>query len=201
MTRNDEATATSEEPKPNSGRRAVKIGTRLRTKRRSLGLTLDDVAGKAGLTRSFISDIERDQTSPSVASLLSLCEALGITIGSLFQESVGAVVRSNSRVPIEFGGIGVSDSLLSPGNKCRIQAIWSEMDPGATGGKELYRVQAEEEFVLVIQGAITMTLEDKDYTLKKGDAFTFDPRREHTFANASSSQKAIAVFAFTPPIY
>lgn len=164
-------------------------------------MTLDDVAKKAGLTRSFISDIERDRTSPSVASLLSLCDALALTVGSLFQESSDAVVRHDARVPIEFGGIGVSDSLLSPGRKSRIQAIWSEMEPGATGGEELYRVHAEEEFVLVIQGAVTMTVEGEKLVLKKGDAFTFDPRRQHTFANASTSQKAIAVFAFTPPVY
>ncbi len=117
-------------------------------------MTLDEVAGAADLTKSFLGDIERDKTSPSVASLVRLCEVLALPVGDLFTPARSGVVRANDRPPIRFGGTGVSDYLISPAEAKRLQVIFSDIEPGGTGGEKLYTLACEEEFVFVLEGAI-----------------------------------------------
>jgi len=66
-------------------RPAPQFGSRLRAARRARGLTAQQVAEAAGVTKGFVAQIERDETSPSVATLLRMCDALGIEVGSLFE--------------------------------------------------------------------------------------------------------------------
>ncbi|MBL8710019.1 MAG: helix-turn-helix transcriptional regulator, partial [Rhodospirillaceae bacterium] len=158
-------------------------------------------ATRVGLTKGHLSAIERDLASPSVASLLAICAALGLSVGSLFEGAETAVVRRHKRRRIEFGGKGLNDYLLSPSTRSRIQVVWSEMGPGGSGGDELYAIPAEEEFVLVIAGRLQMVVAGQETVLAEGDAMTFDPRKPHTFRNPSKSVRTVALFAFTPPLY
>lgn len=181
--------------------RAVQFGARLRERRRELDMTLEDVAQAIGLTPSFVSDVERDKASPSVNSLLALCEVLGLTVGSLFDGSDTAVVRRDNRRPIKFGGRGVEDYLLSPNSQTRFQAILSELRPSAAGSEELYSLRADEVFVMVMDGEVTIDLNGEETQLQQGDCMTYDPRILHTFRNPSSTRKATALFVITPPPY
>ncbi|MBJ2149330.1 cupin domain-containing protein [Paracoccus sp. IB05] len=175
------------------------FGAILRARRRALDLTLNDVSQKTGLAKGFLSDIERDKTSPSVASLVSLCDALSLPVGDLFAPSPNVLVRAEARQPIKFGGIGVSDHLLTPSHGVKMQAIWSEIAPGGTAGDQLYSLRSEEELVLVISGDLALNIEGEEAILHQGDSLTFDPRRLHSFRNPSSSFPTIAVFIMTPP--
>jgi transcriptional regulator with XRE-family HTH domain len=162
-------------------------------------MTLDAVAGAADLTKGFLSDIERNKTSPSVASLVRLCEVLSLPVGNLFSPARSGVVRSDDRPPIRFGGTGVSDYLVSPAEAQRLQVILSEIEPGGTGGEKLYTLMCEEEFVFVLNGAIRIVVDSTTHELAAGDAMAFDPRRLHTFANASTTEPARVLFVMTPP--
>lgn len=175
------------------------IGALLRSRRQALDLTLDDVAVAAEITKGFLSDVERDKASPSVASLIRLCDVLNLPIGSLFSSVGAAVVRKEERVPIKFGGTGISDYLLSPSSAAKGQAILSEIAPGGSGGETLYTLRCEEEFVLVMSGSVTLLVEGEETVLKAGDAMTFDPRRPHTFRNSSATKPAQALFMVMPP--
>jgi transcriptional regulator with XRE-family HTH domain len=182
------------QPKP-------QIGPQLRERRRQLGLSIDELAARVDLTKGHLSSIERDLASPSVASLLAICNALGLSVGALFEGTETAVVRRNKRRRIEFGGKGLHDFLLSPSTRSRIQVVWSEMGPGGSGGEALYTIPAEEEFVMVISGRLLMVVAGQETVLEEGDAMTFDPRKPHTFRNPSNSARTVALFAFTPPLY
>ena len=61
------------------------IGTKLRSARKARNLTLDQVAQAAGLTKGFVSRLERDDVSPSVASLVTVCDVLGLRVGAVFR--------------------------------------------------------------------------------------------------------------------
>lgn len=80
------------------------IGRKIRTLRLEKSLTLDQLAERTALTKSHLSSIERDLSSPSVASLIAICQALGVSVGSLFSEPENSLVRRDERKPIEFGG-------------------------------------------------------------------------------------------------
>lgn len=175
------------------------IGHRLRARRRTLGLTLEEVAGRAGLTKGFLSEIERDRTSPSVASLVRLCDALDLPVGSLFAGPTACVVRAGERAPIAFGGHGIRDCLITPAAARWLLAIHSTMEPGGGGGEVQYSLRSEEEMVLVLSGSLRLEIEAETYHLRRGDALTFDPRRPHTFVNPSPAEPAEVLFVLAPP--
>ena len=189
----------SDDTESSARRDGHQFGAILRARRRALDLTLNDVSQKTGLAKGFLSDIERDKTSPSVASLVSLCDALSLPVGDLFAPSPNVLVRAEARQPIKFGGIGVSDHLLTPRHGVKMQAIWSEIAPGGTAGDQLYALRSEEELVLVISGDLALNIEGEETILHPGDSMSFDPRRLHSFRNPSSSLPTIAVFIMTPP--
>src|SRR5215218_1588084 len=163
-------------PTMSTPRTAPRFGSRLRAARQARGLTTQQVAEAAGVTKGFIAQIERDETSPSVATLLRMCDALGIEVGSLFASPRSDLVRVSDRTRIDFGGSGVTDWLLSPDPDVPLQVLYSEIEPGGGGGDETYTLSADQEFVFVIAGALRVTVADVEHLLGPGDALTFSPR-------------------------
>lgn len=177
----------------------VNIGARLREHRRRLTLTLDEVAHRAGLTKGFLSEVERDLVSPSLVSLLAICDALGIKVGELFSATNSALVRAGQRPKILLSGDGVRDCLLSASVRSRLQAIWTELGPGATSSTEPYSLPSDEAFAMVMDGAVVIRVGDRTFEMSAGDALTFDPREPHTFWNPSRMEIARVLFVNAPP--
>src|SRR6202161_4374255 len=91
------------------GHDGPRIGAQLKTARLAARKSMAEVADQAGLTKGFVSKLERDLANVSVASLIRLCEALDISVGSLFEASIGEVVRRDAYPPINFGRSGVQE--------------------------------------------------------------------------------------------
>lgn len=178
---------------------AFRIGEILRNRRMKLRRTLDDVAGEVDLSKGFLSSIENDKTSPSVATLLRICNALGLSMGEVFPESTHALIRAEDRVVLRKSSEDGYDELITPYTAKQMQAVWSYIAPGARCGDHLYSVLSDEELVIVLDGAVRVDFEDEHYVLKKGDAITFNPRRKHNFFNDSTIQSATAIFILSPP--
>src|ERR1700726_897875 len=87
-----------------TGPERARIGAQLRAARLASRMSMAELAAQAGLTKGFVSKLERDLANVSVASLIRLCDALGVSVGSLFQAPKGEVVRHDDRPPINFGG-------------------------------------------------------------------------------------------------
>jgi transcriptional regulator with XRE-family HTH domain len=157
-----------------------------------------EVAERSGLTKGFISKLERDQVSASVASLARLSEALGISIGSLFQAPAGNLVRHGAYPPVNLGGDGLAEYALTPGGEQRVQAILSEIDPGGGSGSEPYSLPADVEFVFVLEGELRLTYGEQEVTLARGDAFTFPPRCPHTFRAVDRKGRTRVLWVLCP---
>src|SRR6476661_1244837 len=115
---------------PTDGETA-RIGAKLKAVRRAQRRTLEEVAETSGLTKGFLSKIERDLASASVAALLRICAALDVPLASLFaNDSAGEVVRRGHYPPIDFGGQDLSEYLLTPPAERRVQVIDSEILAG-----------------------------------------------------------------------
>jgi len=161
---------------------SVPIGARLRAARLAARKTMAEVASEAGLTKGFLSKLERDLANVSVASLMRLCDALGIPVGSLFEPPKGEVVRAGERPPINFGGTGgMREYLLTPSAERRLQAIFSDIAPGGGSGHEQYSLPADVEFVFILRGTLEVTVEGTPVTLGAGDSFTFPAGAPHAF--------------------
>ena len=135
----------------------ARIGERLKAVRRAQRRTLEEVAEASGLTKGFLSKIERDLASASVAALLRICATLGIPLSSLFEnQSTGEVVRAGHYPRIDFGGQDLTEYLLTPHAERRVQVIMSEIQPGGGSGNEGYALPAEVEFVYVVSGSLDL---------------------------------------------
>jgi transcriptional regulator with XRE-family HTH domain len=176
----------------------VAIGPRIRAARTAAGLTLEAVAEAAGLTKSFVSRLERDQVSPSVASLVAVCDVVGLRVGELFEQPSTAVVRHGEGTPINFGGTKVEETLLSPGTQRDVQVIRSHILPGGHGGKDLYALDCAVEFVYVVSGRLVVVMAEESVALGPGDALTFPGRLPHTWRNASASQPCDVLWVLAP---
>lgn len=181
-----------------SKKSSVVLGGRLRASRQSRALTLDQVADATGLTKSFLSRLERDEVSPSVASLVTVCEVLGISVGELFEPPQTALVRASEGRRINFGGRNVHEYLLTPGTQKDLQVLHSRIEPGGGGGGELYTLHCKVEFVYVITGHLKMTLIGETLELDPGDAFTFPGREPHTWANGRRDEPCEVLWVLTP---
>jgi transcriptional regulator with XRE-family HTH domain len=177
---------------------AALVGARLRAARQAAGLTLGAVAEQAGLTKGFLSRLERDEVSPSVASLVTVCAVLGIGVGTLFEPPATSLVRAGEAPPISFGGHGLRESLLTAGTQRQLQVIRSVVGPGGGGGPELYSLACDVEFVYVVAGELRLLLPGETVDLAAGDALTLPGATPHTWLNPSASTSAEVLWTLSP---
>jgi len=177
------------------------LGLRLRSAREARRLTLEAVAERAGLTKGYVSKIERNQASPSVAVLIKLCQSLGLSVGQLFEPNPGQdLIRVAHREKINFGGIGLEEYLLTPTHEGRVQVIHSTIEPGGGSGQELYELPCDVEVVFVVSGIMTLTLGDRVEVLEKGDTMSFSSQEPHSFENPDSKNPAEVIWVLSPAL-
>ena len=176
----------------------ARLGARLRAARRAHGYTLEQLATAAGLTKGFLSRVERDETSLSVASLITLCEVMSINPGSLFSAPDVDVIRRDSAPAINLGGTGVSEQLMTPRGQPRLQLIHTTAEPGATGGPDLYTINCDVEVAYVLDGTIDVVFADRQVRLTAGDALTLRGSEPHTWENPSTSHSAEIIWVLSP---
>lgn len=173
------------------------VGAALKAARRARRLTLADVAERVGVTKGYLSKVERGLAAPSMAVLVRTCEVLDVPVGSLFDGgAAGSVVRADAYPPVRFGGDGLAEFLLTPSGEQRVQVLLSEIEPGGGSGDEAYALPAEVSFVLVQRGLLRLAFPpEPEVELAVGDAMTFDPGRPHTFAAGVDGARVLWVMA------
>ena len=181
-----------------SKEQSVLIGARLRAARQAKSLTLGQVAAATGLTEGFVSKLERDQVSPSVASLVAVCEAIGLRVGDLFETPTTNIVRAGNGPLVNFGGVGARESLLAPGGQTHVEVLHSLIDPGGNGGAQLYALDCELEFVYVLAGEFEIQIGAKAYKLGTGDSMSFKGKEPHTWRNPSTTDGAEVIWVLAP---
>jgi len=178
-----------------------KVGARVRSLRRERGLTIEQLAAATGLTKGFISQLERDRTAPSLSSIARICDALGVRLSHIFEaEAPAALVRRDGRPSLE--GAGPTQSyLLSARDEPRFQAIESEVAPDGGAGEELHSLPGEAEFVYVIEGSLELRVGDEVHLLGTGDAITYRLGKPHTWRNASTTERLRVLWVSVPNPY
>jgi transcriptional regulator with XRE-family HTH domain len=179
----------------------LRIGARVRSLRRERGLTIEQVAAATGLTKGFISQLERDTASPSLSSLARICDALGVRMGDVFDTGGREMVRLVRHGERPEAGWSAHHFLLSPAQERRLQAIESVIPPGGSAGDEPYSFPGDVEFVYVVSGALEMHVGDERYVLQAGDALTYPLREPHRWANASKEEPAHVLWVAVPNPY
>ena len=178
------------------------LGRRIRSLREEKGLPLRVVADRAGVSESFLSQVERGAASPSVASLRRIAEALGGSVGSLFEgpSAGGRVVRAGERPRLVHPKRQWEDVLITPRESRRLQVILSTIEPEAGSGEEPYAHDSDEECVIVLKGRLHFWVDEERYELDEGDAILFESRLPHRNVNPGPT-KAEVLWVITPPSY
>jgi len=178
------------------------LGERIREMRLKRGLSLKQLAVKTDLTQSFLSQVERDLTSPSVASLRSIAEALATSVATFFAGGApnGRLVRKDARAVMVHPKRRWRDSLLTPSLNGKLQVILSVIEPGGGSGDEPYSHDSDEECVVVLKGKLDFWVGEDHTRLETGDALTFESRIPHKNRNPGPG-RAEVLWVITPPSY
>jgi transcriptional regulator with XRE-family HTH domain len=180
----------------------LQLGSRIRALRQARRLTLRALAERSGVTESFLSQVEREVTSPSIASVQRIARGLDLSIAQLFAEegASGRVVRREARRRISYPGLKAVDEFLTANMAGRLQVILSTIEPGGGTGEEPYTHDSDEEVVVVLEGVLDMWVGDEHYVLREGDAITFGSRTPHWNMNRGE-QQVVVIFCLTPPSF
>ncbi len=184
----------------NTNGATVRLGARLRHAREQRQLSLGDVAERTGLSRGFLSRVERDMTSPSVASLVAVCEAISLPLGRLFGTPSVTVVRAADRPTAVLPGRAVVDTLITPAHESHVTVVETLAAPGGSGGEEYYTLPSECEVCYVLEGTIELEVDGEAFALARGDAVTFGANVPHTWRNPSRSAEARVVWVIAPAL-
>ncbi|MEX2011987.1 MAG: cupin domain-containing protein [Chloroflexota bacterium] len=180
----------------------LQLGSRIRALRQGRRMTLRALSARAGVTESFLSQVEREVTSPSIASVQRIAHALDLSIAQLFAEepSPGRVVRREARRRVATPGLKAVDEFLTTNMAGKLQVIMSTIQPGGGTGEEPYTHDSDEEVVIVLEGVLDLWVGDEHYALREGDAIAFQPRLPHWNVN-EGTEPAIVLFCVTPPSF
>jgi transcriptional regulator with XRE-family HTH domain len=180
------------------------LGRRLRLLREGRAMSLRAVAVQARVSESFLSQVERGQASPSIASLQRIATSLGTSIAALFEEGAttpqGRVVRASERRRMVHPKRKWEDSLVTPAGSTRLQVILSVVEAGGGSGDEPYSHDSDEECVLVLSGRLHFWVGPEFYELNEGDSLLFESRVPHRNRNPGPSKTEI-LWIITPPSY
>ena len=177
------------------------LGPRLRALRRSNHLTLRELAARAAITESFLSQVERGVASPSIATVQRIARALGLSIAELFAEGrSSSLVRRADRNRISYPGLRAVDEFLTAAPNGRLQVILSTIEPGGGTGEEPYTHDSDEEVVIVLEGRLDVWVGAEHHVLHEGDALTLASRTPHRNTNRGDRPCRV-LFCITPPSY
>ena len=185
------------------------IGHKLRTIRKLRGLSQRELASRAGLTNGTISLIEQNKTSPSVASLKCLLDAIPISMAEFFVTFEDANPTKYFYTAQEFTEIAPMQSDGNPqllslrqlGNTQNhtLQVLHERYAPGSDTGPEFLSHDAEEAGV-VIKGQIEITVDAEVRVIGPGGGYLFNSRLPHRFRNIGDVECEI-ISACTPPSF
>ncbi len=163
----------------------------LRTRRKSKGMAIEQLADLSGVSRSMISKIERAEAVPSTSVLSRLAEALGVTFSQLLVEpEEQEVVLLPQRVqPVlrdqTSGFMRRCISPILPGRG--IDWVLNTLPPGSSTGEFTAHRRGTDEYIYVLSGTLEAHLGEQVLRLEAGDAVYFQATRTHEFRNLGSS--------------
>jgi len=177
------------------------IGTRIRTQRTELGLSLRNLAQKVGLTASFLSQIERNLADPSIKSLRKIADALQVPLFYFLSENgeSSPVVRKDRRKRLQLPGSKVICELLTPDLNRKMEMFMVSVSPSHENIAQPLS-QPTEECILVLEGHLCVKLGDTEHILEPGDSIYFDGPSLREIS-ARGEQKAVFVSAMTPAVF
>ncbi|SDN69664.1 Transcriptional regulator, contains XRE-family HTH domain [Paenibacillus sp. yr247] len=177
------------------------VGRKLLTIRKTRGLSLDQVAELTGVSKAMLGQIERGDSNPTISVLWKIVSGLQISFTSLIEEDEPkiTVVRSTDLSPFEEEDGQYRAFPVFPFHPQKSFEIYTvEMDLGCTHASEPHN-EGVEEYILMVEGKLQVSISQENYTLNVGDAIHFSADRPHTYTNVSDKKAVYKTIIYYPP--
>ncbi len=177
------------------------IGNKIRELRIQKGLTQEELADRAELSKGFISQVERDLTSPSIATLMDILQCLGTDLKDFFNEDTDEQIvfhKEDDFQKLEVDRQHIIEWIIPNAQKNIMEPIRLTLEPGGSTYPD--NPHEGEEFGYVLSGSIILHLGKKSYPVKKGETFYFTPNTTHSIECGGKSG-AVVIWVSSPPSF
>lgn len=177
----------------------MNIGSKIKELRIAKGLTQEELGNRAELSKGFISQLERDLTSPSIVTLVDILQCLGVTVSEFFAEDTQEQVVFSDEDYFEKIDNDLKNKIewiVPTAQKNNMEPIRLTLQPGG----ETYpdNPHEGEEFGYVIKGAITIHLGNHTHKAKAGESFYYKPEKKHYI---TTKRGAEIIWISSPPSF
>lgn len=179
----------------------MNIGQKIKELRVQKSLTQKELADRAELSKGFISQLERDLTSPSIATLMDILQCLGTNLEEFFSETTAEqVVFKKTDYFEKYDGElkNLVKWIIPNAQKNMMEPILLSLDPGGSTYPD--NPHEGEEFGYVISGSIVLHIGNRSFKAKKGESFYFTANKQH-YITASGKSGATLLWVSTPPSF
>lgn len=177
----------------------MQIGKELKRLRIRNNLTLEELASRCELTKGFLSQVERDLTSPSISTLDDILEALGTSLAKFFKDDPNEkIVFKEEDYFIDEQEDYTVHWIVPNAQKNEMEPIMVELP--LEGESMHLEPHAGEEFGYVLQGKVALVIDEQEMLLKKGETFYLHGRKTHYLVNKGKTTAKV-LWVCTPPIF
>ena len=175
------------------------IGKKIKELRLQNDLTLEDLASRSELTKGFLSQLERNLTSPSISTLEDILEALGTNLSEFFhEEEEEQIVFTTKDFFVDKRDEYQIEWIIPNAQKNEMEPILLTLEPHGTSHEMVSHLG--EEFGYVLKGTVTLVRDNKKCKLKAKDTFYMNGKKSHYLYNHGNSE-ALVLWVTTPPMF
>ena len=175
------------------------IGNKLKELRVLKGLTQEELADRSELSKGFISQLERNLTSPSITTLMDILQCLGTSIGEFFNEAPDEQIvfgKQDYFVKVDTEYKNEIKWIIPNAQKNTMEPIYLTLEAGGSTCPDT--PHEGEEFGYIPQGTVSIHLGNKTYKAKKGESFYYTADKTHFL---SSKSGAVLIWVSSPPSF
>jgi len=212
----------SEEPMSTT---LMDLGQRIRKERQRRQLTLEEFSKKTGLSKSFLSQVERGLTEPSITSLKKIAKQFGYSVVNLFQNGnafnsnweynegerrpqeknpayteQSEVVRADKRKRFALPNSKVMYDLLTPDMNRQLEVMYMQVSEGEDSGEEPMIDPPGEKMCIVLKGSLEVTVGNEVHRLGPGDSLYYPANTHHSW-RALEGNDIEVIWILTPPSF
>ena len=177
----------------------MEIGSKIKNLRVLKGLTQEELANRAELSKGFISQVERDLTSPSIATLIDILQCLGTNISDFFNDTDDDQIVFGKNDYFEKTDVELNNQIqwiIPNAQKNIMEPILLTLEAGGSTYPDI--PHEGEEFGYVLQGSVTLHIGAKTLRAKKGESFYFTSDKKHYITSKSG---AVLLWVSSPPSF
>ena len=179
----------------------MEIGQKIKRLRVLKGLTQEELADRAELSKGFISQVERDLTSPSIATLVDILQCLGTTISEFFNDNLEEQIvfgKEDFFQKVDAAQGSTVEWIVPNAQKNQMEPIILTLHPRKKS--QVMSAYQGQEFGYVLKGSVTIVQGGKKYRVKAKETFYLDGTTSHYLYNHGSSDARV-LWITTPPMF